>query len=159
MKGNQIFYYGRVFVLVIHIWLCITALSCYHIWAQCVVISAAQHIIRQPSCGKLFHCCRFTLWLSTKTQECNARICSTQLLCLTRMRLVWRELNREIWAKRLFIYIFYFALDWNIAWELKYFNNCFHSGHSFYASLWKKLKLNGIFYLLTSQKKPHPQFS
>lgn len=103
-----------------------------------VVIFAAQPIIRHPSCGKLFHCCRFTLWFSTKAQECNARICSTQLLSLTRMRLVWRELNREILAKRLFIHIFYFALGWNIACGgLKYFNNYFHSGHRFYASLWR----------------------
>lgn len=51
-------------------------------------IFAAHHIIRHHSCGNLLHCYRFTLWLSTKTWECNARICSTQSLCLIKMILL-----------------------------------------------------------------------
>jgi len=46
------------------------------------VISAAHHVIREPSRGNLLSCYRFTLWLSTKAWECDASICSTLPPCL-----------------------------------------------------------------------------
>lgn len=117
------------------------------------LILIAHYTIRHHSCGNLFYCCRFTLWLSTKTWECNARICCTQPLFDTVDTLMTCEPNKEIIAKRFFIFFF-------------------GSKHSFGAQIFliiifilvlifrlhmKKLKLDNIFYLLIYQKQTNKE--